>query len=315
MAQSRLSQERDAMIDYMLTHTVGDNLEVIVEDDTPKKYALSFKGEDGQQYLIRLLSRQWEVAPDFKYDQSQFDESRRQLLASLDKVTNMIVQTNEQGKIPGFFLLRSDTDYSQFKHRTKPIINEGGHFMKQMVGDNGNPNPLFDERMLDPVEVALQLIHRQTNGLKGRKPTHERQKVHPDKSHRQLGIKIYKPELYYFNPLSKNPEEMITIAYFMNVDDPEKFKLASCPACHNPNGKDYNHGGCKGTQNYQAYRANRDDARYHKLAHYPKDRQPGPELHFDSNYITFHKSVPSPIKGLQLARLRGKKETIKPVSK
>ncbi|RMF06807.1 hypothetical protein D6764_01405 [Candidatus Woesearchaeota archaeon] len=308
MAASKLAQDREAMIEFMREHTAGDNLDVLVEklDSGMKRHILQFRDENGVLYNILLLSRQGEFAPEFDYRRENFDEDRRKMLAVWNMVSDFIAQKNEEGKVPGFVFLRSDTRYEDLRNgiktpleeREKRIINEGGHFLKQALPNEWNPNPYFDERELDPLEVVVKQFNYKNEGLPGRKPTYQRRKIYTDSTARGLGKKVYTPENYYFNPKTGQ----LDVIWFMDLGNPYQFRMTECPVCSNPNG-DYDHSSCKEQPAYSRYRFERDRARYSKLILRPKDRQPGEDIFFDPVKLVLSAGYDS-----RIARVRAAKE-------
>ena len=227
------------MIKFLLENTVSrsirrENKDIILTDNK------------GRNYFIKTLSKQEDFPYDFKKNLNNFDNDRARLNAIMQELRFFIYRKYQEGFIPGFVLLRADTDYDQLKKRTKPIVNEG-HFLKQALYRNIKPD--YDNKIMDPLEIVLQQFYRH-NGRNAHKRISGKKRE-----------KIYFPELVYFNSNHNNVE----VVWFANTIDPSEFKDPNCPVCSNPNGEKYDHRPCRETKDYTNYVLQRNQARYSKL--------------------------------------------------
>ncbi|TKJ16946.1 hypothetical protein CEE44_00210 [Candidatus Woesearchaeota archaeon B3_Woes] len=234
MPHRTLHDKREEMIQFLLENIVGREIERIGND-------IEFKGSADRKFFIKTLSKQAEFPYRFDDDPKHFDNDRRRLQAISNSISFFVQGKNTLGYIPGFVLLQADTDFSQLKDRTQPLVNEG-YFLKQKIDSEAH----YDERILDPIEVALyQFYHHNTRN-----------------SGKKRGIRglTYFPELIYFNP----KKGIVEVVSFAHVTDPCEFKDDNCPVCEKPNRSMHDHQPCKAGGAYVNYAKKRGVARYEK---------------------------------------------------
>ena len=235
MPHKELDEKREEMVNFLLENIVAREIER--QDNN-----IVFNDKAGRQFFIRTLSRQEDFSYEFEEDPRQFDNNRRELQAIYNQISFFIQEKNKEGLIPGFVLLQAETDFSQLTNRTEQLVNRG-HFLKQKISP-GKPD--YDEKVLDPIELALQQYYRHNSRNSSKR--------------RGISGLTYFPELIYFNP----KKGIIEVVSFANVANPSEFKVDTCPICEKPNRARNDHQFCKAGRAYLAYALRRDRARYEK---------------------------------------------------
>jgi hypothetical protein len=264
-----IAEKKEQMIKFLLESIVGENITRDQEDilfTVPSRR----KCVSSVNYLIKLITKQSDFPYEFTKSSGKRDEDRRRLKKIKTSLLDLTRDMNRAGFIPGFVLLRAETDYSQVRARTElkrlginlnelrqNIVKDHlkeyykcfanyGHFLKQKLPSSVDILPHNDLKVIDPLELMLSFLYR-FNSVNSER-TRERY---------QMQGQIYHPGLLYFNTKEDRLEEVI----FHDVDDATRFRNLECPSCHQ---KDADHTDCKKEKVYRNEVLARNRARYEK---------------------------------------------------
>ena len=299
MPRRPLKEKREEMIDFLLENTAckilnGRRMIKRVGND------VVFTDKNGVEYYVKTLSRQADFPYEFTRKPGDRDEDRRRLLTAHRAVADFIDKRNETGLIPGFVLLRAETDYDEVgarvRFRRAGISNyrqldqvdyfaNFGHFLKQKLPCRDELVPHNHTKVLDPLEFVLKEFYRNNN-------------VNEERERNSREGNVYHPGLLYFNPKTGELEEVI----FSDVDDPRRFIGLDCPACGE--GDNVSHKGCKRTRVYREHAQKRSRARYEKKVWAPRKR--AEEVRFQ-HAVVKPNGLPLPADDLTIAVLEYRK--------
>jgi hypothetical protein len=253
MPHKSLEEKRAEMMQFLLENIVARSIQIEGQD-------VLFRGYNNVDFLIRAIANKSDFPYEFEKDPSRFDTDRDGLNAICRAAASFITETNENGLVPGFVLLRAEVDYPNLDARgTK---RNWGTFLKQKLPSDKCPHPSYDQKVITPLELVLSLFYKNNLRALTQNPL-------------TRGDSVYYPELNYFNP--KNG--LLEVIRFADIEDPLKFRRNKCVVCRNPNERQFDHKSCKHDRRYIDEIKQRGDARYGKKTWISRQRAARTQKH------------------------------------